>query len=196
MVLWEVPMWQIRACSAWCWIISTTVFWYQDARTAQDSSNHLLPKHLRFPPQKRGSHNHNLIWFAWIMMIAFYSSPLHQADQQRENSMKNWDWGPNKDFYGMFSKYSQQKLQFSNIFPCHRILSESCQRPIMWQQVDPICPVPTNRGLPHLPVIIRATTTALLELSSFACFLEIQIFLSGVFCPKQSLLIYRACGCD
>ena len=144
-----------------------------------------VTKASAFPPQKRGSHNHNLIWYVDNgMMIAFYSSPLHQADQQRENSMKNWDWGPNKDFYGIFSKYSQQKLQFSNIFPCHRILSESCQRRIMWQQVDPICPVPTNRGLPHLPVIIRATTTALLELSSLACFLETPIFRSGVFCPK------------
>ena len=186
MVLWEVPMWQIRACSAWCWIISTTVFWYQDARTAQDSSNHLLPKHLRFPPKKEG-----LTTTTWLGTLAWWLFSI-VLRYTRLTSKEKIQWKietevPTKTFMVCSQVYLQQKLQFSNIFPCHRIVWY-CQRRIMWQQVDPICPVPTNRGLPHLPVIIRATTTALLELSSFACFLEIQIFLSGGFCPKWTPL--------
>ena len=109
----------------------------------------------------------------WLLSII-----LHNTNQA--TSKEQWgQWGPNKNFYGMLSKLFPTKT--SGIFS--QILWY-CQRRIMWQQVDPICPVPTNRGLPHLPVIIRATTTALLELSSFACFLETPIFRSGVFCPK------------
>ena len=141
-----------------------------------------VTKASAFPPQKRGSHNHNLIGYVG-MVIVFYSSPLHRLTSKKKIQWKIETEVPTKTFMVCSQVYSQQKLQFSNIFPCHRILWY-CQRPIIWQQVDPICPVPTNRGLPHLPVIIRATTTALLELSSFACFLETQIFRSSVFCPK------------
>ena len=75
-----------------------------------------VTKASAFPPQKRGSHNHNLIGYVG-MVIVFYSSPLHQADQQRANSMKNWDWGPNKDFYGMFSSIFATKTSVFKYIP-------------------------------------------------------------------------------